>query len=208
MHSASDAITFTRHVRYVDDDIACAQFLSSEACNEVVELAEQYAKSNGGWTQDDPDFYEYTTNDLEVDKIPPLRSWLIRARFIDQLQVFNRKIAGFDDVFIVRYTLGEQTSLQMHTDAGDISFMIALSEPGKDYSGGGTYFEDLGEVVTMKKGDMLIFNAKLFHQGVPITSGTRYLLIGFGYSSDATTTLQPGSIGLDFLQVVSTRTRP
>ena len=116
------------------------------------------------------------------------------------LQVFNREIAGFDDVFIVRYQFGKQTSLQMHTDAGDISFMVALSEPGIDFSAGGTYFEHLNEVVTLDKGQMLLFNAKLFHTGMPITRGTRYLLVGFCHC-DATNAVQPGNIGLNFEQI-------
>jgi hypothetical protein len=29
---------------------------------------------------------------------------------------------------------------------------------------------------------MILFDAKLYHSGVPITSGTRYLLVGFCYT--------------------------
>jgi hypothetical protein len=35
----------------------------------------------------------------------------------------------------------EQTlSLEMHTDKSEWTFLIALSEYGKDYEGGGTFF--------------------------------------------------------------------
>jgi hypothetical protein len=36
---------------------------------------------------DDPLLYEQTTNDLEVDRMPALLSWLNRVQFIAWLQV-------------------------------------------------------------------------------------------------------------------------
>ena len=52
--------------------------------------------------------------------------------------MYGVQITGYDDIFVVKYTCSVQSSLPLHVDAGDISFIIALSEPLIDYSGGGT----------------------------------------------------------------------
>ena len=118
------------------------------------------------------------------------------------MQVFNQSLIAMDDVFIVRYAHESQTALELHTDAGDISFMVALSHPGIDYDSGGTFFEELDDVVMLQKGEMILFNAKLFHSGVPITSGRRYLLVGFCYTSPEAAN-EPGNVALDFTLIGS-----
>lgn len=200
-------VNFSRHLFYVGDEIARTSFLSCEACDEVVRLAEEHALLHGGWTQDDPQEYSQTTTDLEVDRIPSLRAFLLRAKFVPALQsfcmqVFNQSLMAMDDVFIVRYTLESQTALELHTDAGDISFMVALSHPGIDYDGGGTFFEKMDDVVMLQKGEMILFNAKLFHSGVPVTYGRRYLLVGFCYTSPEAAN-EPGNVALDFTLIGS-----
>lgn len=45
------------------------------------------------------------------------------------MQAFDTRISAMDDVFVVRYAAEAQNALEMHTDAGDISFMVALSAP-------------------------------------------------------------------------------
>ena len=48
-----------------------------------------------------------------------------------------------------------------------------------DYEGGGTYFEALDATVHLSRGHALIFPGKLRHCGQRITSGLRFLLVGF-----------------------------
>jgi hypothetical protein len=116
-----------------------------------------------------------------------------------------------------------QSELRLHVDAGDISFMLALSEgesavgSAPNYSGGGTFFHRLparpqtdalqlvdatdltathttgtqsrqlersvvSATIHMQKGELLTFAAKnQYHAGNAITSGTRYLLVGFSH---------------------------
>ena len=60
------------------------------------------------------------------------------------------------------------------------TFLIALSDGrGQDYSGGGTFFQALNSTIHLQRAQMLIFRGKLRHCGVTITSGCRYLLVGF-----------------------------
>ena len=56
--------------------------------------------------------------------------------------------------------------------------MIALSD-SNDYDGGGTKFDCLEDTLHLEVGDIVLFDANLYHKGVEITKGTRYLLVGF-----------------------------
>jgi predicted 2-oxoglutarate/Fe(II)-dependent dioxygenase YbiX len=65
----------------------------------------------------------------------------------------------------------------MHRDGSFLSFNILLSHAA-DFEGGGTYFDD-GLTAYLEQGDILIHSSKIKHAGLPITKGTRYLLVGF-----------------------------
>jgi hypothetical protein len=93
-----------------------------------------------------------------------------------QLQLDDR------EPHIVKYdvTKKERQKLDMHTDKSEWTFLIALSNGcGVDYEGGGTYFECLDATVHIQRGHALIFPGKLRHCGQKITSGLRFLLVGF-----------------------------
>ena len=93
-----------------------------------------------------------------------------------QLQLDDR------EPHIVKYdvTRKERQKLDMHTDKSEWTFLIALSNGcGVDYEGGGTYFECLDATVHIQRGHALIFPGKLRHCGQKITSGLRFLLVGF-----------------------------
>ena len=83
---------------------------------------------------------------------------------------------------VVKYdvTRKERQKLDMHTDKSEWTFLIALSNGcGVDYEGGGTYFECLDATVHIQRGHALVFPGKLRHCGQKITSGLRFLLVGF-----------------------------
>lgn len=83
---------------------------------------------------------------------------------------------------IVKYdvTKKERQKLDMHTDKSEWTFLIALSNGcGVDYEGGGTFFECLDATVHIQRGHALVFPGKLRHCGQKITSGLRFLLVGF-----------------------------
>lgn len=63
---------------------------------------------------------------------------------------------------IVKYDTAEEQnqSLEMHTDKSDWTFLIALSEYGKDYEGGGTFFESTQTAYHLMKGQCLIFRGE------------------------------------------------
>lgn len=83
---------------------------------------------------------------------------------------------------MVKYdvTKKERQKLDMHTDKSEWTFLIALSNGcGMDYDGGGTFFECLDATIHVQRGHALIFPGKLRHCGQRITTGLRFILVGF-----------------------------
>jgi len=87
-----------------------------------------------------------------------------------------------NDMFVVRYDAGHRERLDNHTDNGDVSINILLND---DFEGGGTLFwhriqqRPFAHVQPNNVGNVLISSARLNHEGVPITKGTRIILVGF-----------------------------
>jgi hypothetical protein len=95
---------------------------------------------------------------------------------------------------IVKYDISkkERQKLDMHTDKSEWTFLIALSNGcGVDYEGGGTYFECLDATIHLQRGHALIFPGKLRHRGKKISSGLRFLLVGFLVDKSAPTKNSP-----------------
>lgn len=82
--------------------------------------------------------------------------------------------------FVIKYNASDaSSSLYTHKDNSDVSFILLLSDPEKDFEGGGTYFYDLNENLYLKQGDALVFNGQLVHEAAHITKGLRYVIAGF-----------------------------
>jgi len=84
------------------------------------------------------------------------------------------------DLFYLRYSAvpGAQRGLSLHRDGSLFSFNVLLNEPS-DFEGGGTHFEPSGLTVRLARGAAVAHSGTVEHAGVPITSGERYLLVGF-----------------------------
>ena len=77
---------------------------------------------------------------------------------------------------------------------------VALS-PESSFAGGGTRFACLPsgrDVVKCSVGDCLLFPASLYHAGLPITAGVRYLLVGFSWQSNEALKNR-GNVSRDYL---------
>jgi len=140
-----------RKLRYHGDgNIVCSEFMTPSGCRDLVQLCEQHA----GWRSDSTAVYAFTTVDLEVDKVPALKIWCQQVGLLDKISARVAQAHGgfpltaLDDLFVVKYTARgkiSQQELPRHVDAGDLSFMVALSALGDDYDGGGTGFDVLGD---------------------------------------------------------------
>ena len=98
----------------------------------------------------------------------------VRERDTDTWHWSSKKIE-IDDMCIKSH----RRFLPLHYDQSTHSIVIALNS-SSEFSGGGTYFSDLREVVSLDEGCMLSFcGNKLLHGGEPITSGVRYIMTMF-----------------------------
>jgi hypothetical protein len=193
--------------------ICALPFLAPEACREFVALCEAHAVELGGWSKELAVRYPQTTTDLEVDRVPALRHWLIEADVMPRVRAHfaaahGAELHALDDLFVIKYdarTGGEQKELQPHRDAGDLSFMVALSARC-EYTGGGTHYPELDKVVHLDQGELLSFDADLVHSGVPISSGVRYLLVGFCHCASSAAATEPGNIRCDTLDMIARNT--
>ena len=161
---------------------------SQDICKYIINECEVHANKNGGWTT--KRHSKYPTTDLPVNQIPSIFGIILAtlnntivgkiatSYNLNNLDISSNPIAiDINDLFIVKYSHDQQNSLKMHKDASFISFSVLLNSKN-DFEGGGTYFDD-GLTVHLNQGDILIHNSRVKHSGLPITSGTRYLLVGF-----------------------------
>lgn len=152
-----------------------------DICRFIINESEKYAQNNGGWTT--KRHHNYPTTDLPVEKITSIFGLVLETMNTISNKVSksyglneNMKI-NITDLFVVKYKDNAQNYLEMHCDGSFLSFNILLSDKN-DFEGGGTYFDD-GLTAHLEQGDIFIHSSKIKHAGLPITKGTRYLLVGF-----------------------------
>ena len=159
-----------------------------------------------GWQKDRHKTYLTTDLNLVTDFFTHEdRQWLAQhlqnrlATILSRLYGIPLSSIRANDLFVVRYDAASNDNnnnsvddnassfrnhLDIHTDSGHISFNVLLNE---DFEGGGTRFwqrqgkDDEVPFITMKPrvGDMIFHSASLRHEGLPITKGTRLILVGF-----------------------------
>jgi hypothetical protein len=179
--SPRDTAICTKVIRGTYPQISLDGILDERTCTEIIKVAEAHAERVGGWETDRHD--DYPTTDFDTADIPDLKfpiqnivyrkiiPKMVRAYKLDPLKL------GIEEVFVAKYAAkkNEQRSLAKHVDGSDFSFVIALN---KDFKGGGTKFVN-GKVKSPKVGSAVGFCGQTEHQGLAVTSGTRYILAGF-----------------------------
>lgn len=222
---------FNGKIRYVcvipsvtDEDGICIAivpgFADGAMCEELIRLCEDHQFS----AEERGSVYTQSTVDIEIDSAPLIRKWLIDRGLITvvsrcMMATHGSSPIAFDDVFVVKYdATGDSPSskrgLELHSDAGDVSFMLALSPPEK-YCGGGTYFDIItladdfvnhglvrDNTICLRRGELLLFDAVLMHSGRAISAGTRYLLVGFCFTKDSKTAFTPGNLDLNLRRLL------
>ena len=159
-----------------------------------------------GWSQSRHDLYPTVDLNVADDHVWPhfahLKELLDErlSPAIEAAYGVPRASLRAQDIFIVRYDAIDtidaiedgnsnsnsnsnngQDHLIQHTDGAFISFNVLLNA---DFSGGGTRFVDRrsGSSVTAhprKVGNGLLHRAKVLHEGLSISRGSRYVLVGF-----------------------------
>ena len=146
-------------------------FLSDELCRWIIHEAEIYSIENNGWTT--KRHKNYPTTDLPVRAIPGLGAPIMNMTISN---IFPLIAKQFNDV-------NGQDHLDFHRDGSIISFNILLND---EFEGGGTIINHLNSDGTTTstlhsshKGDLFMHSGKLLHSGNRVTSGTRYIIVGF-----------------------------
>ena len=146
---------------------------------------------------------KYSTCDLPLDKLPS-GPHVVRMLIEHALPLFVHQFGdqfgpaedlrfvhgqGLPGLFLVRYACDkageedadstlQQRGLGGHVDESLLSMVITLSDPAVDFQGGGTKFEGVSDVARPDRGGAVLFLGKVWHEGVAITTGERYVLVG------------------------------
>lgn len=160
-----------------------SSLLCAQECIWAVSTAEAHARKIGGWST--ARHYGAPTTDIALHESPELLCWfngVLRDRVIPLLQSLYGHDLSFhcNDAFLVRYDAESgQRHLPVHTDQSTHSLTLALNG-GSDFTGGGTYFCDLGHSLSVASGQALLFEGGLLrHGGDPVLQGVRYIIAAF-----------------------------
>ena len=151
-------------------------FISKDRCRQIVSLTENFGK----WTANRHE--NYPTTDIPVKDVPGLTIDTeleeISQKCISLYELENTSKIDAFDLFVVKYEINGQQKLDLHRDVSVLSFIITLSDPD-EYEGGGTFYEHENKIVKANSGALSLHCGKIRHSGIEITSGCRYILIGF-----------------------------
>ena len=154
---------------------------SKNICEWIIFESEEYAKNNDGWTTRRHE--NYPTTDIQIENIKSIFNFILYSfndifNKIKKSYSLNDKILfNITDLFVVKYNEKIQNKLDLHQDGSFLSINILLSDT-KDFEGGGTYFND-GLTVFLEQGDMVVHSGRVKHSGLPVTKGSRYILVAF-----------------------------
>lgn len=157
------------------------KLFSKNICEWIIFESEEYVKNNGGWTTRRHE--NYPTTDIPVEKIKNIFNFVLFSftdifNKIKKSYCFTEEVSfNIKDLFIVKYDEQMQNKLDLHHDGSFLSINILLSDT-KEFEGGGTYFND-GLTVFLEQGDVLVHSGKVKHSGLPVTKGTRYIMVAF-----------------------------
>ncbi|XP_017885394.2 procollagen-lysine,2-oxoglutarate 5-dioxygenase, partial [Ceratina calcarata] len=172
-------------------DVYWFPIVNEKFTKELIDVMESFGKWSDG-TNNDPrltgGYENVPTRDIHMTQVKMEPQWLYFLKeYVRPLQelVF---LGYFHDPprslmnFVVRYRPDEQPSLKPHHDSSTYTINIALNKVGVDYEGGGCRFIRYNCSVTgTKPGWMLMHPGRLthYHEGLRVTSGTRYIMISF-----------------------------
>ncbi|XP_065060867.1 procollagen-lysine,2-oxoglutarate 5-dioxygenase 1-like isoform X1 [Rhopilema esculentum] len=174
-------------------DVYWFPFMSVNFTQDLIEEMEHFGKWSGGGNNPTKDerlnggYENVPTVDIHMNQIGFEKHWLrILKDYIAPMT--TRLYAGyFPDSraimnFVVKYTPNGQYFLRPHHDSSTFTINVALNRPGIDYEGGGSHFLRYNCTAPPSvRGWTLMHPGRLthYHEGLPTTSGTRYILVSF-----------------------------
>nr|XP_010594529.1 procollagen-lysine,2-oxoglutarate 5-dioxygenase 3 isoform X3 [Loxodonta africana] len=171
-------------------DVYWFPLLSDQMCDELVEEMEHYGQWSGGRHEDSRlagGYENVPTVDIHMKQVGYEDQWLQLLRtYVGPMTEslfpgYHTKTRAVMN-FVVRYRPDEQPSLRPHHDSSTFTLNVALNHKGLDYEGGGCRFLRYDCVVSSpRKGWGLLHPGRLthYHEGLPTTRGTRYIMVSF-----------------------------
>ncbi|KAJ4945105.1 hypothetical protein JOQ06_013643 [Pogonophryne albipinna] len=168
---------------------------SEKMCDHLVETMEALDDWSGGKHKDERlagGYENVPTVDTHMTQIGFEKEWL---KFLKEYvsPITEKLYPGYYPKsqaimnFVVRYRPDEQPSLRPHHDSSTFTINIALNSKGKDYEGGGCRFLRYDcKVESPRKGWSFMHPGRLthYHEGLPTTKGTRYIMVSFEFLQD------------------------
>ncbi|KAJ8281916.1 hypothetical protein COCON_G00044350 [Conger conger] len=163
---------------------------SEKMCDELVETMEDFNGWSGGKHNDERlagGYENVPTVDIHMNQISFEKEWL---KFLKEyiVPVTEKLYPGYYPKaqavmnFVVRYRPDEQPFLRPHHDSSTFTINVALNSKGIDYQGGGCRFLRYDcKVEAPRKGWSFMHPGRLthYHEGLPTTQGTRYIMVSF-----------------------------
>lgn len=163
-------------------------FFSKKFCQEILTLAKECNNWSDGKNNDERIIggYEHVpTVDVHLHQLDMEKTWnIILEKIISPIVekfYLGYETKGTNIVFIVKYSINGQSKLRPHHDSSSYTVNISLNDPS-EYEGGGAHFISQNFKNTNNSvGNMLLHPGKVthYHQGLEITKGERYILVGF-----------------------------
>ncbi|XP_055335239.1 procollagen-lysine,2-oxoglutarate 5-dioxygenase 1-like [Paramacrobiotus metropolitanus] len=172
-------------------DVYWFPVVSERYCKDLIEIMENFGQWSSGNNEDkrlQGGYENVPTRDIHMNQVGLERQWMMFLK--EYIRPMQEKLytGYFHDPphalmnFVVRYRPDEQPALRPHHDSSTYTINIALNRPNVDYEGGGCRFIRYNCSVTdTRLGWTLIHPGRLthFHEGLPVTKGTRYIMISF-----------------------------
>lgn len=163
-------------------------FLTDEECDGFIKFSEEqgYVDAPIQTRQGEVMNKDYRDNDRYVwdnrqvaQQMFPLLKDLVPQ--VVEGNGFKWEPCGLNERFrFYRYRGGQQ--FKPHMDGAfkrnedEVSLITVLLYLSGDFEGGSTYLIGVNENVQPTKGMLLLFDHKILHAGLPVTSGTKYVL--------------------------------
>ena len=167
-------------------DVWKIPMFTKKFCEEIINVA----NNNGNWSNGGTSHYDkrigakenHPTQDIHLKQIGLEDMWkFILNNYIATIvwNEYNYHTNSLNIAFIARYSIHGQHALRPHHDSSSYTVNVCLNNK---FEGGGCHFLRRDELVEHKDiGNLIIHPGRMthYHQGLPITSGMRYVLVAF-----------------------------
>ena len=172
----------------------CLRWLDRATCAWIIRTADAHAARAGtGWTL--PSRGEgnaLSVPEVAVSAVPTLSAWLapllhfaLRPTLARLFKLPPERLL-FREVLVVRYeaagnagAAAVRAKIPLHRDGNLLAWNVALNDCAA-FTGGGTVLASLKETVLLERaGDLLVHAGSMLHGSGAVTSGTRFILVGF-----------------------------